>query len=1091
MLQLILGPAGSGKTDYLYRDIESRLREGQNTWILVPEQFSLFTEKELIHRFGLPAQTKIKVLSFSRLCNLVLHEKGPLRMRYIDGAGKQILAAQTLELLRGKLRVLERNLNQKGFAQVLVKTVSECKRYGIPPQALRFAAEQTDDRELSHKLEDLALLFETYNRLLEAQSADAEDNLSLICPKLRSCSFLTGKLYVHHFRSFTPVEHRALGELMHLLDLCVALDYSDSPVFAGLFAPIGGTIRRLRETAEAEGISELPPKLLPGAPEDTPISYLRGRYFDPRGTAFPDSAGSAITLYEVQNQYREIECAADLILRLCRTEGYRFSDFLVLARDAEAYRQILPSIFGRRGIHVFLDTRRSIASKPLIRLLSGMLDILAYGHSYQRVMSIVRTGLLDIPRDAADQLENYILATAPSHAMWQAKHWDYVPGRGRYDMEVINLAREKALSGVQMIQSQISGTKTGGEICNALLNWMQESDLSQQILLKAENSAAAGNLELSQEYQQVWNTAISILSQISAVMADVPMTYQRFAQIFREACAGVEIGMTPQTLDCVLFSQIDRFRTAGAKVVLVLNMNEGVFPKGCLSQGLLSDSERREMQRLGLELAPGMEAKRREEQLLIYAVLSAPREKLFFFRPLMNREGKPMQGSGILDGVRRLFPDVPLINPDADRDPLSGTEGAPGAFDLLAAALAEAGGIPERLDPPLKELYFWFSHAPEYKHRLKALLSAMTAGEPETLSRDTAEKLYGFPLSLSASQLETYNACAFRYFLTYGLLLRERELAGVEPRGMGSVQHAALYDYFTALQKADADFEKITREDCFRAVGEAVEKEARSNAELLYETSAYYKYIVMRMKGIAARTAWEVVKFYRSSDFRPYGYEITIDTKGEIPALTVSDKGKTIARIRGVIDRADTVSLNGENLVSIIDYKSSAKNLDVELTENGITLQPLLYTDALCRHLPNAVPAAMVYLQMNDPILDEAKVKDDPELAVNKEMAPKGWIANNPTILAAYGRHAGKATGTFLPSGTAAMVSPSELDLRIQKANLKIQQAAADIAQGKIGAHPYRTPKHDACQYCQYSAVCHLDTNAPSDADLESSDAEK
>ena len=49
-LQLILGPAHAGKTEHICRDIQNRIADGALSWILVPEQFSLFTEKEVIRR---------------------------------------------------------------------------------------------------------------------------------------------------------------------------------------------------------------------------------------------------------------------------------------------------------------------------------------------------------------------------------------------------------------------------------------------------------------------------------------------------------------------------------------------------------------------------------------------------------------------------------------------------------------------------------------------------------------------------------------------------------------------------------------------------------------------------------------------------------------------------------------------------------------------------------------------------------------------------------------------------------------------------------------------------------------------------------
>lgn len=1068
MLQLILGPAGAGKTEWMYQEIQEKLTAGERCYILVPEQFSLFTEKELIGRFGLSAQTQVKVLSFSRLCNMALHRMGPLRMRYIDGAGKRIVAVQTLEKLQGRLTALERNLRQRGFAQVLVETVSECKRYGVAPQALRFAAEQTQSQALAAKLEDLALLYETYNQLIDVQSADAEDNLALICPRLRNCGFLQGALYVRHFRSFTPIEHQVLGQLMHLMEVRVALDYTDSPLYAGLFQPVAGVIRQLRETAEAQGIPELPPVTLPLPAQDTPLAYLRGRYFDPRALPCPLGDRGEIVLCEAQDLYREIEAAADLILRLCRQEGRRFSDFLILARDAAPYQRLLPAVFARRGVRVFLDTRRSIGDKPLIRLLTGTLEILAYGHSYERAMAIARTGLLNLEREDIDQFENYILAAAPSHAMWQASVWDYIPGRGGYDMERVNRVRAAVLAGVQAIDGRLQGRKTGGQICAALLDWLRDSGLAQQTEAKAQACLQAGQPELADEYRQVWNAAISALAQLSAVMADTPVTYRRFCEVFAEACQGIEVGLTPQTLDCAVFSQIDRFRSSGAKVVLVLGLTEGAFPKGFHTEGPIADSERMELQRLGVQMAPGMDAKRREEQLLIYATLTAAKERLYLFRPLQDDRQKPLLGSSILTRIRALFPDLQPVNPDRTGDPLAGAEGAWGALDLLAAALADCQGNPALLSPPLRELYTWFSQ--QKSQELRLLQDALAAPEPKQLSQAMAQRLYGAPLSLSASQLEAYQGCAFRYFLTYGLLLREREKAGLEPKSMGSVQHAALYTYFTGLREADADFAAIGQEDCFQAVGQAVEAEARKNAELLYEASAYYQYIVMRMKGIAARTAWEVVKFYRSSAFRPYGFEIAIGPGRQIPALSVlAPDGRELAKIRGLIDRADMAASESGPLVSVIDYKSSAKDLDVELTRDGITIQPLLYADAVCRQVKGAVPAALLYMQMTDPILPEEKVKGDVDLAIHKEIKLNGWIADDQETVSAYAKYADGQTGDYLPK---THMSRQEIQARIQEVNQRIQEAAMGIAGGNIAPEPYRTSKHDDCQYCPYGGVC-------------------
>lgn len=1069
MLQLITGPARSGKDQLLYRELTERMNRGELSWVLVPEQFSLFTEKEIIRQFGLPAQKLIKVITFSRLCNLALHELGPLRMQYIDGTGKHIIASRTLECMEHKLTYLKRNVHQKGFSKILADTLSECKRYGVSPQALQFAAEQTQLPDLSQKLDELSILYQTYNELIEEHYSDAEDNLSLVCPRLSNCTFLQGKLFIRHFRSFTPVEHHALGELMQKMDLTVLLDTSNRPEFGGIFKQVESTIQKLRQSAEDANIPEAPAVTLTPQNAEDGLSYLQQKYFDYKAKPCSEKTDS-VCLYETQNRYREIEAAADLIVRLCRTQQYRFRDFLILARNTESYARILPSVFRTREIPVFLDARSSLSSKPFLRFLFGTLDILSHGHSYERMMTIARSEIFPLSRREIDQLENYILATAPTHAMWEAPVWDYLPAQNEYNLEEINHTKDILLSGVRAIQSSISGRKTGGEIAAAILSWMKDSRLGERITELAQNALNLGENDIADDYQQSWNGVLSILTQLSAMMQDTPMTYRQFTDLFQETCNNTEVGRTPQTLDCVVFSCIDRFRSDNAKVVIVLDLVEGVFPKGFTSEGFLSDGERHILRKLGLELAPGLDTKQQEEQLLLYAVLNAPSEKLYLFRPLTDNNDEPYQPSSIIKRVKELLPDAPVVNPDKTGDPLSGIEGSSGAFSLLATALADCGGNPDSLSPPLLELYHWFQKNPEYQESLAQLISFMNAPEPTAISKELTTALYGVPLSLSASRLETYNACAFRYFLTYGLLLQEREMAGLEPRSMGSIQHAALYRYFTDLRKAGIDFEDVKKEDCFRQIGEAVEAEAIDNSSTLYEASAYYKYIVLRMKDIAARTAWEVVKFYRSSRFRPYGYEVKIGTKGDVPALSVkAADGTELATVKGFIDRADTASSEEKTLVSIVDYKSSAKHLDITLAKDGITLQPLLYSHALCNNMENAIPAAMFYLQMNDPIIAEKDVRGDLELALDKAMKPKGWIVNDPEVVSAYTNDGDK---TFVPSEQTTYITREELNTRIAEANQKIQESAGDIASGVIGANPYRTRKHDACEYCAYHGIC-------------------
>ncbi|MBQ3573295.1 MAG: PD-(D/E)XK nuclease family protein [Clostridia bacterium] len=333
---------------------------------------------------------------------------------------------------------------------------------------------------------------------------------------------------------------------------------------------------------------------------------------------------------------------------------------------------------------------------------------------------------------------------------------------------------------------------------------------------------------------------------------------------------------------------------------------------------------------------------------------------------------------------------------------------------------------------------------------------------------------------LSASRLEKYNACAFSYFMSYGLLASEREKAGIEPRSTGSIQHAALFKYFSRLKEKNADYAKITKEECFADVYDIVKREATENTELLYESSSYYKYVVTRMQGIAARTAWEVVKFYRSSLFRPMGFEIEIKAGGEIPMIAIKDNdGKKIAAVRGVVDRADIAQIDGKKYISVVDYKSSKKTLDERLAEAGVNIQPLLYSDIVCERM-NASPAAMLYMQMTDPIVDEAKLRGineaEIERATNGEITLGGWLNDDVGVVAGYSR-GGENGEKYTPRGRASLIGEAELKRRIAVANKKIQESAIGIYEGNIKAEPYIDKNYDACRYCIFGGLCNKGDN--------------
>ena len=78
-IHYIVGRSGSGKTMQIYSEIGEALRNGEGRLILmVPEQFTLQAERDLIQTLNLPGILDVEVLSFTRLAYKVFMKQGVL-----------------------------------------------------------------------------------------------------------------------------------------------------------------------------------------------------------------------------------------------------------------------------------------------------------------------------------------------------------------------------------------------------------------------------------------------------------------------------------------------------------------------------------------------------------------------------------------------------------------------------------------------------------------------------------------------------------------------------------------------------------------------------------------------------------------------------------------------------------------------------------------------------------------------------------------------------------------------------------------------------------------------------------------------------
>ena len=161
-LQFILGNSGFGKTTYIYNKIikESIENPSIRYYCLVPEQFTMQTQRDFVTMHPRKGILNIDVLSFERLAYHVLDEVGASGRMILEETGKNLVLRKLAQEQEAQLQVLGRNLKKLGYISEVKSLISEFMQYQLTPELLEQMIEKADGRELlSRKLKDVQILY--------------------------------------------------------------------------------------------------------------------------------------------------------------------------------------------------------------------------------------------------------------------------------------------------------------------------------------------------------------------------------------------------------------------------------------------------------------------------------------------------------------------------------------------------------------------------------------------------------------------------------------------------------------------------------------------------------------------------------------------------------------------------------------------------------------------------------------------------------------------------------------------------------------------------------------------------------------------
>ena len=1122
MLNIFYGRENLDKEKFIYDNI------GGRALLVVPDQFTLEAERELIAHSGAKALMDVEVLSLSRLGYRLLEELGGSKRTFIDKYGRHMILSSIAAEEREKLQVFKGLEEKNSFIELVNNFISEMKQFNCGADELAEIARSVPDGSYTQrKLEDLYLLYSEYEAAIRGKYTDSEDYIDLFLGKISRSELVAGNhIWIYGFDSFAPKALSVIGELMqYAADVNLVLTYDDKREArdADLFALAETVIRNFENLAERRGI-EVRKRAIPKtytAERADKIQFIEqelyalparkyargGQSTNPAegGASEAAAAGTdSLTLVAAANLYNEAESAACYVLELVRDFGYRFSDIKVICNDQETRGPILKRVFKEYGIDLVSDTSKDILQSSIVQYITALMDVVVEKYRTDLMIKMLKSGFGDLTNDEITDLENYAIKYKIRGTMWKRP---FVRGESEYGAEALvrmNAVREKALAFMPDLEA-IFEAETCGEFISGLYGFLYEKvKLPEKIADLTVLQTEQGRPDLAEETAQIWGKVIGIFDQMSEIMGEQKFRAAAFRDLFEVGISQVEIGILPPTKDGLMMGTMQRTRTGEMKALVVVGANEGVLPNEKPGSGLFGSDEKNLFKENGIELCKVDDVRFLEERMGIYRNLSKPRERLWISYSLSDAEGGPARPSGVFPKLTGLFGDTPVARDALNRQSDAELVGAgpAGLRHLTEALQAACEGRP--LAPHWHEALAWFKqNKPEALEPIRAGIAF--TNKQEDLGREMTAALYmgnigsireealepSPELSLSPSRLERYARCPFSHFVQYGLKPEERRIFEIAPREIGDIYHECLMEmsrHLTARGIAITDpaspWMTISREECRTFVEDVIAKKSGTYREGILEAGNEEKYRGRRITDICEKVCWAVIEQVRAGEILRSSFEAPFGRGRRIPPIPVNlGEGRT-AYIEGKIDRVDY--LPGER-VKIIDYKTGNENFSVAEAEAGYRLQLMLYLEASLER--RMKPAGVFYFKISEPMVDASGAAIGPEEIsdkIQKSFKLNGVIVDDPNVIRnVAGDFSGisdvvpiriNKEGLISGTGKDNLLTDEEFESLREKVCEKVTDICKSLAGGRIEIHPMKTAATSACAYCRYKGICRFDT---------------
>ena len=1102
-LQFIFGNSGSGKSHCLYQSvIEQSIRHPEKNYlVLVPEQFTMQTQKDLCLMHPRGGIMNIDVLSFGRLAHRVFEEVGQDNRTVLDDEGKNLILRKIAGNYEDELTVLKGNLKKQGYISEVKSVISEFTQYGVDFERLdEFMESINPDSCLYYKLKDIRKVYEGFEDYLSEKYITKEEMLDVLSDAVPRSNILKGSVVaLDGFTGFTPVQDRLLGELLKVCGkvmITVEMDEREDPfvyrhpyqLFALSKKMTASLVEIARDTkTEVEDPVYLYQKPLKRFEHNPELAFLESELFrysgkqyrqkDEPGKDGPGKDGpegkqngcaGAVSLHEARNPRAEAQYAAEGIRYLVREKGYRYRDIAVITADMNVYADALEKACSLFDIPVFMDHKKSILLNAFVEYLRSLLAMAEENFTYDSVFRFLRTGLCGFTDEEVDRMENYCLALGiKGYKKWQQAWVRQTSEAGEAELQELNHLRVRFVEKIQSLMFVMKQRKkTVRDVTLAVYEFISKEKMQEQLGKMEREFQEKGELALAKEYAQIYRIVLELFDKFVELLGDEQISLKEYCDLLDAGLEEAKVGVIPPSLDQVVIGDVERTRIKNIKALFFVGANDTLLPGNAGAGGLLSERDREQFLSGDIALSPGPKEEAYIQKFYLYMNLTKPSEYLYLSWSKVSGDGKSLRPAYLISDVRRLFPGLRTV--DEEKRAMEETE-----LTRKTGILKVAEGVRDRrsgVDSSWKELYTWFQRDEKSRDALKEILEAgFLRREYPELGPERARQLYPEPDRVSVTRMEQFTSCAYAHFLSYGLRLSDRQEYSFEAVDLGNIAHQSLERFSRKADREKMRWEEMPEELRDELIDESVEESVIDYGNTVLFSSARNEYMIARIKRLIRRSVWALTKQLEKGDFVPGGYELKFGS--------------------GKIDRIDICEDDESVYVKVTDYKTGMKSFDITALYHGLQMQLPVYLNAALdvekRKYPDKeiIPAGIFYYRIQDPVVDRKDNDEDVEKSILKELRLDGLVNGDEKVISHLERDL-TGSSLLIPVGRNKDGSLSKNSRALpgdtfravlkyaQEKEMKIRD---EISSGEVSAAPYEMGGDTGCDYCPYRDICGFD----------------